>query len=73
MKQLLEKFNFELLHAFNFSSTGNKKVVLAGKMVRQFGQILHIWLIHLFFLMINFLYEMVKILHEKMLNEIYLY
>ena len=25
MKQLLEKFNFELLHAFNFSCTWNKE------------------------------------------------
>ena len=38
----------------------------------------HIWLISLFFLLqnpaiINILYEMIKILHEEMLNAIYLY
>ena len=79
MKQLVEKFNFELLHAFNFSCTWKKKkLVLVGKILWRFNIILYIWLLYLFFslgipVIINILYEMIKILHEKMFNAIYLY
>ena len=31
VKQLLEKFSFELLHAFNFSCTWRKKLVPVGE------------------------------------------
>ena len=55
-----------------------KKLVLLGKMLWRFNIIFHIWLINLCFsldipVMITILYEMIKILHEEMLNAIYLY
>ena len=36
MKQLLEKFNFELLHAFNFSFTWNKEASSCRKNILSF-------------------------------------
>ena len=33
MKQLLEKFHFEVLHAFNFSALDIKKSALVGKIL----------------------------------------
>ena len=55
-----------------------KKVVIVGKILWSFETILHIWLIYLFFsldipVIINILQGTIKILHEKMLNAIYLY
>ena len=69
MKQLLEKFNFELLHAVNFSCTGNKETFQHNipYMINSFVFSLDIPV------MINILFEMIKILHEKMVNSIYLY
>ena len=51
-----------------------KKLVLAGKLMWRFDKVFHIWLKHLLFVvMINILYEMNQILHEKMLNAVYLH
>ena len=51
MKQLLEKHCFEFLHTLNFSCTWRniKKLVVVGKLLWRFDNILHIWLIHLLF------------------------
>ena len=58
-----------------FSNTQINKLVPVGKILWRFI-VFHIRLIHLFFsldipVMINILYEMIKILHEKTLNAIY--
>ena len=55
-----------------------KKAVLVGRILWRFDIIFHIRLIHLCLSldipgMMNILYEMIKILHKKMLNAIYLY
>ena len=63
MTQLLEKFNFELLHAFIFLAIEIKKLVLVGK---TFLFSLDLPLIN------NILYKMITILLEKILNAIYL-
>ena len=67
------KFNFELLQAFIFSCTLIKKLVLVGKLLWRFDIIFYTWVMRLFYsldtpVVINILYEMIKILHEKILN-----
>ena len=71
MKKLLEKFHFELLHAFNFSRTWKKgakswwqNFVTIAYMVNSFVFSLDIPV------MIDILYEMIKTLHEERLNAI---
>ena len=63
MTQVLEKFNFELLHDFSFLAIEIKKLVLVGK---TFLFSLDLPLIN------NILYKMITILLEKILNAIYL-
>ena len=75
---LLKKFNFELLHAFNFSYTWNKEASSCRKSIVLFRHnIPYMGNSFVFSLdiptMINILCEIIKILHQKMLNAIYLY
>ena len=60
-----------------FPALKKKKLALVGKIFWRFDIIFHLWLIHICSLnipvMINILYKMIKLLHEKKLNAIYLY
>ena len=77
MKQLLEKFYFEFLHALNFSCTWNKTIFCRLNIVTFWRNIAYTVNSFLFFIwyswMIKILNELIKILHAKMLNAIYLY
>ena len=78
MKQLLEKFNFELLQAFSFSCTWKKEASPCWYNIVTFRHnILYVVNSFVFPLyipvVIKIVSEMIKILHEKMLNAIYLY
>ena len=77
MKQLLEKFNFELLQAFSFSCTWKKASPCWYNIVTFWHNIPYVVNSFIFPLdipvVIKILYKMIKILHEKMLNAIYLY
>ena len=71
-KQLLKKFHFKFLHIFNFPVLEIKKNIVTflhntTYMVNSFLVSLEISV------MVNILFEMIKILHEKMLNAVYLY
>ena len=73
MKQLLEKFNFELLYAFSFSGTWNKEGRSCQKNIVAFRHNIPYMANSFVFsldvhVMINILYEMMKLLHKKMLN-----
>ena len=69
MKQLLKKCYFEFLHAFNFPCTWNKKASFSRQIIATFRLIAYT--VNLFVFFISILYEMIKILHEKMLNAIF--
>ena len=75
MKQLLEKFDFELLHAFNFSCTWNKEASSCQQNIMTFRHNFPYMVNSIKFfpldipVMINILYEMIKILHAKMLKQ----
>ena len=68
-KQLLEKFHFNFLHGFNVFCTWNKEAVWhnIAYMVKYFLFSLEIPV------MVEILYEMIKILNKKMSNGIYLH
>ena len=77
-KQLLEYFNFELLDAFNFCCTWNKEVNSRRWNFVTFRHNIPYMVNYFVFsldipLIINILYKMITILHETMLNAIYLY
>ena len=77
-EKLLEKFNFQLLHAFNYSCTWNKETSSCRENIVTFQHKIPYMVNSFIFSLdipvtINNLYEMIKILHEKMLNGINLY
>ena len=78
-KQLLEKLYFEFCTFSIFPALETKKLVLVSKILRRFDIILHTAYMFNSFLvsldvavMTNILYEVIKILYEKMLNAIML-
>ena len=74
----LGKYHFEFLHVFNFSCTWHKKTSSCRYNIVTFchniAYMVNSFLVSLeISVMMNILYEMIKLLPEKMLNAIYLY
>ena len=77
-KQLLEKFQLEFQHVFNFSCTWNKEASSCQKNIAMFQYNIACMVNSFLFsleipVIISILYEIIKVMYEKVVNAIYSY